>query len=296
MRHIAFTGIILMMLAITSCGGGSSGTLTGRVVDGFGNPLGGEFVRVTLTGNPAVTNPDRWGNFIVHAPIGDYTMKITFSNPDAGFNFHLDQPVQVTQGSHALGTFTLGGPFNEEAWIAYRDRQWAVAITLFTQQAEEARSGQMVFLPYYRIIEGEENENTLLTQGVLSAENGLGWCLARGLGDIDGAKIHYDAALSGGYNNIDAKVGLAGIALGEGNGQDALDLLDTVIDEPGLYDSSKVHDNVKEIDLMAAKALAQFLMGHDAYAQETLDGIEEQVTNAGNSGSKDTVALLNQFL
>jgi len=296
MRQIAFFGLLLGLLALSACNSGSSGTLTGRVVDGFGNPLGGKFVRITLTDNPAVTNPDRWGNFIVHAPTGDYTMLITFSNPDAGFHFKLEQPVRVISGTQALGTFTMKGPINAKAWEAYRDKKWSTAIELFIQQAETARSGQMVFLPYYRVLEGEYDQNTMLTQGVLSAENGLGWCFARGLGQIDKSVTHFNAALANGYNNLDAKVGLAGVALGNGKGQEALNLLNTVIDEPGLYDSSDVHDNIGEIDLIVCKAFSQFLMGHDGYARETLRNIEAQAAVAGNPGTKDMIKLLNQFL
>ena len=297
MRQIAFTGIILTLLALTACGGGGgSGTLTGRVVDGFGNGLGGSAVRITLTGNPAVHNPDQWGNFIVHAPVGDYVMHVTFSNPEAGFNYRVDENVSVVKGTQNLGNFTLRSSLNEDAWSAYRDANYSQAILLFAEQALQARSGQLVFLPYYRVLEGELDENTLLTQGVLSAENGLGWCYTRGLGDVAIGGQHFNASLADGYNNLDSKVGLAGIAIGNGNAGEAFNLLTEVIDQPGMFDSSQVHDNIKEIDLQAAQAFAQFLMGQDGFSRDAVELIEEQVMNEGNAGSREIIILLNSFL
>jgi hypothetical protein len=163
---------------------------------------------------------------------------------------------------------------------------------LFETQAAQARSGQVI-LPYFRVIEGDPGQNTLLTQGVLSAENGLGWCYARGLHKVGDAKAHYLASLSNGYKNMDAMVGLAGLSLGEGNGQGALDYLNTVITEPGLYDSTQLHDNIREVDLIAAKSLAQFLLGLDKDSAATAVSIAGQVDSAGNSASSELLALLD---
>jgi len=294
MRNIILAGLIAMLLGLVACEGGSSGTLMGRVVDGFGNPLGGEAVMVTLAGNPAVNYPDRWGNFIIHAPTGDYTMRISFANPAAGYRYRLDEQVAVIHGSRQLGTFTLLNVQNMVAWTEYQSGDYDSAIRVFTTQANDARSGQ-VWLPYMRYIEGEENQNTLLTQGVLSAENGLGWCFSRGKGNIQEGKVHFDQSLFGGYNNYDACVGLAGIALGNGDAQTALDLLDKVIAEPGYYDSSQIHDSVKEVDLIAAKSLAQFLLGEDIASKETADSIAGKVAGDGNTGSNDLLIMLAKF-
>jgi hypothetical protein len=181
------------------------------------------------------------------------------------------------------------------AWTAYRNKDWQSARALFEAQASQARSAQMVFLPYMRIMEGEPDQNTLLTQGVLSAENGLGWTYARGFHDIDEAKIHFQLSLSGGYNNLDAKVGLAGIALGEGSGQTALDDLTAVIDEPGLYDSSQIHDNIKEIDLIASRSLAEFLVGQDVTSADTARSILSRVTAEGSAASTELLNILDSF-
>jgi len=295
MRKIYIMILLILVTGLVSCTSGGSGTLMGRVVDGFGNPLGGDAVMVTLSNNPAVHRPDQYGNFIVHAPEGDYTMKISFANPAAGFNYYLEQPVVVAKGTRNLGTFTLLNVQNMEAWAEYRDSEYIAAIDLFSEQADRARSAQLVWLPYMRYTEGEPGQNTLLTQGVLSAENGLGWCYSRGLHNHTEGKIHFEASLSGGYNNYDAYVGLAGIALGEGDGTTALELLEKVIDEPGLYDSTQIHDNIKEVDLMAAKALAQFLLGQDGYSRQTADAIRTQVEENGNAGSRDLLNALDQF-
>ncbi len=283
-----------MLLGLVACEGGSSGTLMGRVVDGFGNPLGGEAVMVTLTGNPAVNYPDRWGNFIIHAPTGDYTMRISFANPAAGYRYRLDEQVEVIHGSRQLGTFTLLNAQNMVAWIEYQSGDYDSAIRVFNTQANDARSGQ-VWLPYMRYIEGEENQNTLLTQGVLSAENGLGWCFSRGKGNHQEGKVHFDQSLFGGYNNYDACVGLAGIALGKGDAQTALDLLNKVIAEPGYYDSSQIHDDINEVDLIAAKSLAQFLLGEDTASKEAADSIAGKVAGEGNAGSNDLLIMLAKF-
>jgi hypothetical protein len=295
MRNIGITGILIILLGLTACGGGSSGTLMGRVVDGFGNPLGGDAVCVSLSNNPVVYHPDMHGNFIVRAPVGGYTLSISFTNLDAGFNFYLEDTVQVIKASQQLGTYTLLSVQNTEGWEAYNATDYLGAIAKFSEQAELARSGQIVWLPYMRYIEGEEGENTLLTQGVLSAENGLGWCYARGLRDYQTGRTHFDASLSGGYNKYDAFVGLAGLALGEGDGTAALDYLQQVIDEPGNYDSSQFHDGIKEIDLIAAKSLAQFLLGQDGYSRDTADEIREDVAEEGNSGSIDLLNVLDVF-
>jgi len=182
MRYIILAGLITIFVALSACSGGSSGALTGRVVDGFGNPLGGEAVMITLSGNPAFHRPDQWGNFIIQAPSGDYTMTISFSNPAAGFHYRLDQPVSISKGSRNLGTFTLLNIQNMDAWEQYRAEDYSGAMALFNEQASDARAGQL-WLPYMRYIEGEEDQNTLLTQGVLSAENGRGWCYSRGFGN-----------------------------------------------------------------------------------------------------------------
>jgi len=296
MRNTFIASLAVFILWVSGCTSGSSGTLTGRVVDGFGYPLGGEAVMISLSGNPAVTFPDRWGNFIVHAPVGDYTMRISFSNPAAGFNYKLEEQVRVVKGTRQLGTFTLLNVQNMDAWAAYREGDYQRAMDLFSEQASLARSGQLVFLPYMRYIEGEPEQNTLLTQGVLSAENGLGWTFARGFHNSTQGRIHYRQSLAGGFNNLDAKVGLAGIAFGEGDGQTALSLLDEVIDEPGLYDSSQIHDDINEVDLIVAKSFAQFLLGQDGYSMETLESVKDRVPAEGNTGSNDLLKVMDIFL
>ncbi len=296
MRRLLYAALItITLLGLMSCGGGQSGTLMGRVVDGFGNPLGGEYVMVTLSGNPAVHRPDQYGNFIVRAPTGSYTMRISFSNPAAGFNFRLDENIDVVHGSKQLGTFTLLSVQNSAAWERYRAGDYSGAAQLFNEQANIARAGA-VWLPYMRYIEGEEGQNTLLTQGVLSAENGLGWCLSRGSGNHQEGMIHFEQSLFGGYNNYDAFVGMAGVALGEGDPARALELLQQTIDEPGLYDSTQIHDNVKEVDLIACKALAQFMLGQDGYSRDTMASISDEVATDGNTGSVEILGILDTFL
>ena len=286
---------IVASVNFIGCEGGESGTLTGRVVDGFGYPLGGPAVVITLSGNPAFTNPDRWGNFIVHAPVGSYTMTISFSNPAAGFNYRVQEQVEIIHGTKHLGTFTLLNYQNMAGWRAYRNRNWDEALAYFSEQAALARSGQMVFLPYMRYLEGEPDENTILLQGVLSAENGLGWTYSRGYHDLARGKEHFQLGLSGGFNNLDAKVGLASIALGEGEAQTALDYLNAVIDEPGYYDSSQIHDNISEVDLLAARSLAEFLVGEVGASAETSREIYDRITEEGNSSSMELLNMLEEF-
>jgi len=295
MRYILLIGLMTVILSLTACEGGSTGALTGRVVDGFGNPLGGDAVLITLTDNPAYHRPDQWGNFIIQAPSGNYTMRISFSNPAAGFHYLLDQPVTIGTGSRNLGTFTLLNVQNMQAWEKYQADDFNGALALFNEQANDARAGQL-WLPYMRYIEGEEDQNTLLTQGVLSAENGLGWCYSRGFGNHQEGRVHFEQSMFGGYNNYDAKVGLAGIEIGDGNAAKALGLLDEVIVEPGYYDSTQIHDNVTETDLIVTKALAQFLMGQDAYSKETLESIREKADDEGNPGSVGVINMLDQFM
>jgi hypothetical protein len=287
--------VLAVSLWLVSCSEGESGTLTGRVVDGFGFPLGGDAVMVILTNNPAINHPDRYGNFIIHAPVGTYEMQILFTNPAAGFKYELKADVDIVQGTRNLGEFTLLNVQNKEAWLAYREKNWQQAIALFNVQASMARSGQLVFLPYMRYMEGEPDQNTLLTQGVLSAENGLGWTYARGMHNIEEARIHYQASLSGGYNNLDAKVGLAGIALSDGEAQSALDYLKAVIDEPGLYDSTQVHDSIREVDLIASRSLAEFLLGYDRDSAETAQSIMDKIESEGSPASAELLAVLESF-
>ncbi len=294
MRNIFIAGLLTILIGLTACGGGSSGTLMGRVVDGFGNPLGGEAVMVNLSGNPAIHRPDQYGNFIVRAPTGTYTMRISFSNPDAGFHYRLDSDVIVSKGSRNLGTFTLLNAQNMEAWESYQQSDYDDAISLFSRQAEQGRAGQ-VWLPYMRYIEGEEGQNTTLTQGVLSAENGLGWCFSRGKGNHQEGKVHYEQSLFGGYNNYDALVGLAGIAIGDGEPETALGYLNQVIEEPGYYDSSQIHDSITEVDLIAMKSFAEFMLGQDGYSKETAQSIADQIADEGNVGSKGLLNALELF-
>jgi len=296
MRNILLAaGLILVLLGLSACDGGSSGTLMGRVVDGFGYPLGGEAVMISLSDNPAFHRPDEHGNFIVRAPVGDYTMTISFSNPAAGFHYRLVEQVRVSKGSKQLGTYTLLNVQNMEGWESYRAGDYAGALDFFLEQADLARSGQLVWLPYMRYTEGEEGENTLLTQGVLSAENGLGWTLSRGFHNHQEGLIHYQQSLAGGYNNYDAKVGLAGIAIGAGDGQTALDFITEVIDEPGYYDSSQIHDNITEVDLIAIQSFAQFLLGQDGYSRETAQSIDGRIDTEANPATRDLLIALEQF-
>ncbi len=296
MRRILTLAFLVLMIGLNACdGGGGSGTLMGRVVDGFGYPLGGDAVMVTLSGNPAIHRPDRWGNFIVRAPVGSYTMRISFSNPAAGFHYRLDEQVVVSKGSRQLGTFTLLNVQNMDAWTAYQMGDYQSAMNLFSEQATLARSGQVVWLPYMRYIEGEPEQNTLLTQGVLSAENGLGWTYARGFHNLTEGKLHFEQSLAGGYNNLDAMVGLAGIAVSEGEGEKALEYLEKVIVEPGLYDSSQIHDNIHEVDLIAMKSFVQFLLGQDGYSCDTAKSIEDDIAEQGNPASAELLAMLENF-
>jgi len=294
MRHLGYIILIASILGLSACGGGSSGTLFGRVLDGFGNPLGGEAVMVTLSGNPAVNRPDLHGNFIVRAPVGDYTMRITFSNPAAGFNYRLDEQVRITKGSQQLGSFTLLNVQNMDAWESYRAKDYSTAVALFADQAMQARSAT-VWLPYMRYIEGDEGENSLLTQGILSAENGLGWCYTRGYGNYEEGQVHFEQSMYGGYRNYDAMVGLSGIALGGGDIETALDYLDQVIDQPGLYDSTQLHDQIREVDLEAARALCLFLEMEEIASEDAVNEIRDEVETQGNAGSKGILAMLDQF-
>jgi hypothetical protein len=296
MRNILLAaGIIAILLGLSACEGGSSGTLMGRVVDGFGYPLGGDAVMITLSDNPAFHRPDQHGNFIVRAPVGDYTMTISFSNPAAGFNYRLTEQVRVSKGSKQLGTFTLLNVQNMQGWESYRAGDYSSALAYFSEQANLARSGQIVWLPYMRYVEGDEGENTLLTQGVLSAENGLGWTYSRGFHNLHEGLVHYQQSLAGGYNNYDAKVGLTGIAIGDGDGQAAFDYVSEVIDEPGYYDSSQIHDDITEVDLIAIKSFAQFLLGQDGYSRETAQSIEGRIDTEANPATRDLLAALEQF-
>lgn len=296
MRNILLAaGMIAILIGLSACSDGSSGTLMGRVVDGFGYPLGGEAVMVTLSDNPAIHRPDEHGNFIVRAPTGDYTMTISFSNPAAGFNYRLEEQVRVSKGSKQLGTFTLLNVQNMDGWEAYRAADYQSALEYFSEQATLARSGQVVWLPYMRYVEGEEGENTLLTQGVLSAENGLGWTLSRGFNNHREGWVHFQQSLAGGYNNYDAKVGLAGIAVGAGDAQMAYDFITEVIDEPGYYDSSQIHDNITEVDLIAVKSLAQLLLGQDGYSRETAQSIEDRIEDEASPATRDLLTALDQF-
>lgn len=287
--------LIISLFLLAGCHTGSSGLLSGRVVDGFGNPLGGDAVTITLSGKEALHSPDRWGNFQLYAPVGDYVMRIAFTNPDAGLDFTMEENVRIITGEQKLGTFTLLSVQNFDAWESYRQEDYASAISLFNEQAELARSGQIVNLPWMRYSEGEPNENTLLTQGVLSAKNGLGWCYARGLGDTAQGKQNFTESLSGGYNNYDAMVGLAAIAVSEGDGQRALDLITQVIDEPGYYDTSQIHDSISEVDLMMLKSLAEFMLFDDSDSIDTAESVRNTVATQGNSGSKNLLEVLDSL-
>ncbi|HEX9746342.1 MAG TPA: hypothetical protein VGB30_13030 [bacterium] len=294
MKYI-LTVLTLLIFAIgISCSSGGSGVITGRVLDGFGNPLGGDGVYVVLQGNPVQNHPDQWGNFIINAPTGSYTLIISFSNPAAGFNYRVTDDVVIGSGSRNLGSYTLLNVQNMDAWEAYNAKDWQGAISKFNEQASLARGGQ-VFLPYMRIIEGDVNENTLLTQGILSAENGLGWTYARGLGNFDEARSHFELSMSSGYNNYDAKVGLAGIALTDGDAETAVKYIQEVLDIPGIYDSSQTHDQIHDIDLMAARSLAEFLLGYDADSRSTAQTIADKLPELGNPGSATLIEVLENF-
>lgn len=287
--------LIISLMLIAGCHTGSSGAISGRVVDGFGNPLGGTGVTVTLSSKEAIHNPDRWGNFYIYAPVGDYVMTIAFSNPDAGLDFTQEENVRIINGNQDLGTFTLLNTQNFEAWKLYREGDYMGATALFNEQAELARSGQVLDLPWMRYTEGEPDQNTLLTQGVLSAKNGLGWCYTRGLGEMGPGKQNYLESLSAGYNNYDAMVGLAGIAVSEGDGQAALDYINQVINEPGYYDSSQIHDSISEVDLMMIKSLAEFMLFQDGDSIDTAESARDAVATEGNAGSKNLLEVLDSL-
>jgi len=285
--------LIISLMLLAGCHEGSSGAISGRVVDGFGNPLGGPGVTVTLSSKEAIHNPDRWGNFYIYAPVGDYVMTIAFSNPDAGLDFTLDEDIRVINGTQDLGTFTLLNTQNFEAWKSYRQGDYDSAISLFNEQADLARNGQALNLPWMRYTEGEPDQNSLLTQGVLSAKNGLGWCYTRGLGEMAIGKQNYIESMSAGYNNYDAMVGLAGIAISEGDAQAALDYINQVLNEPGFYDSSQIHDSINEVDLMMIKSLAEYMLFQDSDSIDTADSARNEVASQGNAGSKNLLEVLD---
>lgn len=301
MRYTALAILLTLLITVTACHKGTSGAINGRVIDGFGNPLGGPGVTVTLSGKGAVHHPDQWGNFYIYAPVGDYVLRIAFSNPDAGLDLTIEDEIRVVTGGRNLGTYTLLNVQNFDAWEFYRQGDYYSAIDKFNEQAALAHSGQLVNLPYMRWNEGEPNQNTLLTQGVLSAKNGLGWCYSRGLGDPLEGKINFLDSLAGGYNNYDAMVGLAAIAIGEGIAQGdeeikgVLDYLMPVIDEPGNYNSTQIHDAITEIDLIAVKSLAEFMLMRDNDSLETADSIRLLIATQGNPGTKNLMEVLDSF-
>ncbi|MFH1675549.1 MAG: hypothetical protein ABIC40_00895 [bacterium] len=295
MRKILLIGIVFAFLLISSCGGGgSSGIIKGHVQDGFGNPLGGAAVKITLSDYSTVTCPDQWGNFESIAPVGEHTLTISFSNPKAGFKFELSDTIKVVKGTINLGSYTLRSTENMEAWAEYKLKHYDNAIAKFEEQALMARSGQ-IYLPFVHGAQGEPNENTLLTQGILAAENGLGWCYARGLTDIAAGEAHFLNAMGNGYTNYDALVGLAGVAIGKGQAQKAYDDLVKVIDLAGLYDSSQFHDNIREIDLIALKSLAEFMLNKDTMSIDTENSIKARIPTEGNKGSVELIAALDSL-
>lgn len=287
--------ILIILLLVSGCHSGSSGSLKGRVVDGFGNPLGGPGVTVTLSGKAAVHHPDQWGNFQMYAPVGDYVMRIAFSSPAAGYDFTMEEDVRIISGSRDLGLYTMLSAQNMDAWAFYGMGDYETAIDLFNEQAVLSRSGQFIDLPWMRYSEGEPDQNTLLTQGVLSAENGLGWCYTRGLGNINEGKAHFSQSLAGGYNNYDAMVGLTGIAISEGDGESALDFITHVIEEPGYYNSAQIHDAISEVDLIMIKSLAEFMLSRDSDSMDTAESVRESVGTQGNAGSKNLLELLDSM-
>ena len=295
MRKILFIGTISAFLFLASCsGGGSSGIIKGHVRDSFGNPLGGKAVKITFSDYSTVICPDRWGNFESLVPVGEHTMTISFTNPEAGFKFVLTDIIKVGKGTVDLGDYTLSSAENTEAWKEYRLGNYDNAIANFEEQAGQARNGQ-IWPPFWHGAQSDPDENTLLTQGFLAAENGLGWCHARGFGDIMEGESHFLNTLSDNYTNYDALVGLAGIAVGKGQAQTAYDDLVKVINLPGLYDSSQFHDNIKEIDLIALKSLAEFMLSNDGASVATENSIIGRISAEGNEGSIELLAALDSL-
>jgi hypothetical protein len=295
MRYQITIILISILLVLSGCHSGSSGNLKGCVVDGFGNPLGGPGVTVTLSSKEAIHHPDQWGNFFIYAPVGDYEMTIAFSNPTAGYDFTLDENVRIVNGTQDLGTFTLLNAQNFEAWDFYRQGFYPAAINKFNEQAILSRTGQVIDLPWMRYSEGEPDQNTLLTQGALSAENGLGWCYSRGLGEIDTAKPHFLQSLAAGYDNYDAMVGLAWIAIGEGDAEAALEYLNNIINEPGIYDSNQIHDSITETDLILVRSLVEFMLSEDSDSIDTAESVRQAVASQGNAGSKNLLEVLDSL-
>lgn len=286
---------IFIVVCLSGCEGGGSGILRGQVVDGLGYPLGGEAVQITLSGIPAVTEPNPWGYFTIYAPVGEYEMTISMNNPSAGFKIIKKENVTVGKGSKNLGTFTLLDVQNMAAWEAYRERDYVRAYGLFLEQASKARTAQYEYLPSLRYSGGDITQNPILLQGRLSAENGLGWTTARGFHLLDEAKTHFKASLSGGYNNFDAKVGLAGIFMSEGDIETALKYLNEVIEEPGYYDSRQFHDSITEVDLIAVRSLLEFLTGYERKSAESALSIKSTLATEGNSASNEVITLLREF-
>jgi hypothetical protein len=276
---------IIILSLVPGCGGGGSSVahLKGVLTDGFGAVIFHPSAVVTLDGTDVIAHPDSNGAFSITADAGKYTLRGNLFGLDAGFLLTGTEDVTLTEGQTLdIGAFEISNKTLESAWESYRNGQYKPAENSFLNYLDQVRAGQA-------------------HMGESSVYSGLGWTRGRGLNDPVQAIEDFQKAINGWDGNLDAMVGLSAAELsslktdGTFHFNQSLQAITSAIDVSGDYSSYPTHDHISEVDLMAFRALVNWLNGNTSAAVTEAQAISDQVNISGNSASENAIAIILGF-
>ena len=268
----------------TGSGNGSSGTVTGTLVDREGYPLGGfdttievknaEGISVAPKFNPAASGPEAGQFFIQNLPVGQVLYFVAeHKNQFIGRFIGYEQELFFNAADTiSLGEVMLDNPWLDLGWDSYKQKDYHQALIYFNRALAS------------RKLSGNGPEFTLSS----SASNGIAWVHAkRGKDNMasnpmfpgfewDQAIAEFDFALAN-FNDADAWVGKGGLLLS---------LLADVNADPAqigplLPIYGLVHTHFSEIYTDMAKALTaapDYFCEHDLIAADDLRSIQLLLT------------------
>lgn len=287
MKSKIFKLTVALTLAaiIVACGGGgNTGRVMGTVTDHWGAPIGGDSITIVFSGIETIYHPHSSGNFDFSIPEGSYTVDFLWHDYDQAIGILATKNITVVKGQTVnLGNVNLTNAELVAGWAKYRGGYYYEAIDHFNSYLENVRSGQANW-------------------GSNSALVGLGWSYAR-LGKFLDAYNNLNAALTASNGtNIDALVGLGGVFLSVGYDgssfiyKDAVIYLTSAINMKGDYSSHPTHDRITDTDLIAARALANFLDGKATAAKADISSARTTADTDGNFATLDTLNMLEWFI
>lgn len=281
-NRIASLGQLLLLAVwalatIVGCGGGGGGTgATLQFADEWGAPLSsvaGFTGQLSGGALPAAITLQPSGNGAVGLGVapGTYRVQATISRPAENLTLAIDRSITVSGTAGQVIVAKLANQGLATGWTLYRAGDLAGAETEFTARKNA---------------------------GVSGADDALGWVAAR-QGDFNDSVAAFDRALVAQPGFSDALVGHAGILLVRNSVTDPTEaeaLLTEAITISGNYSSSPSHDEIRETDLVVARALSHFLQGDTVAAQADLDSVRDRVATSANFAGIDLFSALDLLI